>query len=293
VGSLKLEDPPETPIQLPNGLFIKACGSLSTRCNFDENGETFEVKFVVLPACLHGVILSDSFLQARSIELSLDCRTRIQYKPLNSTLLMQVCLNGNPRQQVVGSINGQEVMASPDIGSDANVITEARALALGLAIVADASDTELVLVDESIMKTCGIIYDVRWQFGKSSTTAQRVEDGKGSYVSPASVSDWKFGADTIHGETFMCDFYVVKELTVDVILSSTLLYGTNAFTACPEHFEQQDELKYNAASNVDHSNVAVLGLKFLDRNKSELKPTRRHKMSTPSTASDSASYRHS
>jgi hypothetical protein len=256
VGHLKLDNPPETPIRLPNGMFIKASGSVTTHCRFTEYGETFQVKFVVLPRCLHHVILSDSFLQATETELVLG--SRIHHERISSVSPIQVCLSGTPRQHVVGSINGEEVMASPDIGSDVNVITEDRAHALGLVIVPDPDSSELFFVDGSSIPTCGILRDIEWRFGKPSTTGRHAEFGEGRYVSPRAVVDWKFGTDMAQGDIFICDFYVVKRLTVSVILSSTLLYGTNAFTACPQHFKKYHKIKRNAALQIDHSDVAVL-----------------------------------
>jgi hypothetical protein len=256
VANVKLEDPPKTPIRLPNGTFIKASGSVTTHCKFTEDGETFKVKFVVLPRCLHPVILCDSFLRRTETELVVG--SRIQYEPLESAAPIQVCLNGTPRQQVIGSINGEEVIASPDIGSDVNVITEVYAQALGLVVAPDPDNSELFLVDGSFIPTCGILRDIEWRFGKPSTTARRVEKAKGSEVSSVAIADWKFGKDTSRGDAFICDFYVVKKLTVSIILSSTLLYGTNAFTACPQHFKQSDALRRSATLQVNHSDVAVL-----------------------------------
>ncbi|KAF2851424.1 hypothetical protein T440DRAFT_517416 [Plenodomus tracheiphilus IPT5] len=80
------------------------------------------------------------------------------------------------------------------------------------------------------MPTCGMLRDVEWRFDKPSTTAQYVENATRPYVPPASVTDWDFGKDTTHGDTFICDFYVVMKLTVRIILNSNLLYSTNAFT---------------------------------------------------------------
>jgi hypothetical protein len=39
---------------------------------------------------------------------------------------------------------------------------------------------------------------------------------------------------------FVCDFYVLGHLVVPVILSSTLLYGTDAFMAYGKHFDKGD-----------------------------------------------------
>jgi hypothetical protein len=95
VGNLKLDDPPKTPIQLPNGTFIKASGSVTAQYQFTEDGETFQVKFVVLPRCLHPVILCDSFLQTTGTELVVG--SRIQYELIESTAPVQVSFNGIPR----------------------------------------------------------------------------------------------------------------------------------------------------------------------------------------------------
>jgi hypothetical protein len=256
VSSLKLDDPPKIPIRLPNGTLIKASGSVTTSCRFTEDGETFEVKFVVLPRCLHHVILCGSFLRRTKTDLVVG--SRIQYKPLESAAPIQVCLNGTPQEQIMGSINGEEVIACPDIGSDVNVITEDYAHALGLVVAPDPDDSELFLVDGSFIPTCGILRGVEWRFGKPPTTSRHVERAKRLDTPSTPIAAWKFGTDASQGDAFVCDFYVVKKLTVLVILSSALLYSTNAFKACPQHFNRPNELKRRAEMQINHSNVAVI-----------------------------------
>jgi hypothetical protein len=76
--------------------------------------------------------------------------------------------------------------------------------------------------------------------------------------SPQWQADWEFGTDTTHGDTFICDFYVVKKLTVPIILGQTLLYGTNAFAAGPEHFRRTDEPNPSTTLQDDHAGVATV-----------------------------------
>ncbi|OAL43943.1 hypothetical protein IQ07DRAFT_605466 [Pyrenochaeta sp. DS3sAY3a] len=253
----KLDDYVQTLIRLPNGTMIETSGSVTYQCKFTEDGETFNVKFAVLPRCLHNVVLSDSFLRSTQTDLVLG--SRIQYKSLKSSLPIQVCLSGSPPRYLRGSINGKMVLASPDIGSNANIITVDEANACGLVVDRRPEKSLLYFVDGSFVETCGIVRAAEWQFGGLSTTTA-LENLKEPRVLQPLVSDWAFGTGTYHSDIFICDFHVVKTLTVPVILSSTLLYGTNAFIACAQHFGRTDTPKFSAASQEDYSDIAVVAL---------------------------------
>ncbi|KAF1956894.1 hypothetical protein CC80DRAFT_561306 [Byssothecium circinans] len=144
----------------------------------------------------------------------------------------------------------------PDTGSDVNVILESHATALGLSISPDMEKTILECIDGSQFTACGIIRNAEWRFGKVTTTASSFPPvyQKASPNNPP--LEWEFGTNATHGNTFVCDFYVVKTLTVPVILSANLLYGTNAFTACAEHITQRDH--YADIEQPDYPEVAVV-----------------------------------
>jgi hypothetical protein len=202
-------------------------------------------------------MLSNSFLQMTHTSLVLGIR--IKYKHLD-TARIQVCLTGSPQQHVVGSINGREVFASPDLGSNANVITKDCANACRLTVVADHRRLIIQFVNGSWIRTCGIVHTAEWRFGKTSTMPRNVEDDIETHDWQEPVADWDFDTPTSYGDIFLLTFYVVETLVVPVILSSNVLYGTRAFTACLEHFGRTEQSTTALQSKV--SNVAVVGVMF-------------------------------
>jgi hypothetical protein len=69
--------------------------------------------------------------------------------------------------RVYGSVNGQAMSASPDTGSDVDIITKGLAKFLGLEICSNPDAIETIqFVDGSCVKTWGIARDVEWQFGR-------------------------------------------------------------------------------------------------------------------------------
>jgi hypothetical protein len=69
--------------------------------------------------------------------------------------------------RVYGSVNGQAMSASPDTGSDVDIITKGLAKFLGLEICSNPDAIETIqFVDGSCVKIWGIARDVEWQFGR-------------------------------------------------------------------------------------------------------------------------------
>jgi hypothetical protein len=62
-----------------------------------------------------------------------------------------------------------------------------------------------------------------------------------------STLQWNYGADATSDDIYVVDFHVVDKFEIcPLILSSDLLYGTNAFMACAQDFFDKAELKSSA-----------------------------------------------
>ena len=234
-NGLVVEDDTTTIIRLPDGRLVDSFGSLTALFRFAEESQTFTITFTVLSGCVHDFVLSGTFL--RATQTFTRFKHRIRHSLSNSPTPIRVCFHGTPQQQVIGSINGHIVFASPDTGSNVNLIAESRAIAMGLEISLDPEKTVLKFVDGSHVMVCGIVRHAAWRFGRASNQLHSFKSAYGATSSASLPREWEHGRDATQGHTFICDFYVVKDLTVPVILSSSLLYGTNAFTACAEHFQ--------------------------------------------------------
>jgi hypothetical protein len=136
---------------------------------------------------------------------------------------------------VVGTLNGHLVTAIVDTGADVNVISGSYATALDFEMFPDHEATELVFIDGSSVPVRGIVHDVAWRYGQTSQKGQRPLADVQTVRSAKPPSDWTFGTNATHSDTFMCDFYVVQQLAVPLILSANMLFGTSAFIACNEH----------------------------------------------------------
>jgi hypothetical protein len=223
-------------LRLPDHNTVSSIGSLNVVFGFAHESDTFNVMFTVLRGCVYDLVLSGEFLWKTQTFTTFKSRIQRSLSAFPPPSL-RVCLQGTPQKQVYGSINGRIVSASPDTGSDVNVILRSCANFLGLKFDSDPNAMEtLEFIDGSCIQTCGIVRNSEWQFGMEPKTPPVISPSSESHKSESSIGDWRFGSNATQNDIYICDFYVVEELTCPVILSSDLLYGTNAFTACAQHF---------------------------------------------------------
>jgi hypothetical protein len=96
---------------------------------------------------------------------------------------------------------------------------------LGLQIrTGEEYATELEFVDDSIMRTSGMVLSV----------------------------DWRFFSDTTYSSPVPCDFHVLKDLPCDVVLSNEFLYDNQVFSDYRDCFFDLEDS--------DLSSLAELGL---------------------------------
>jgi len=70
------------------------------------------------------------------------------------------------------------------------------------------------------------------------------------------IQDWEYSSDASPASTFLYSFYVLKNLSYQIILSGDLLYGTNAFTACAEHFHESTG--FSQKRQLEDADVCIL-----------------------------------
>lgn len=197
---------------------------------FTKYDRTFNATFTVMSHCVHDFILGGPFL--RETRTLTTFKRRIHRSLIKAPVFLRVCLNRNTHEKIVGSVDGHTVEACPDTGSDVNVIQLALATALGLTVSANHDNTTLEFVDGSLTEACGIVRNAMWRFGHRSETQQLIGITSPVEIAVPQSEEWKHGTNATQSHTFICDFHVVEDLSIPVILSSNLLYGTNAFTAC-------------------------------------------------------------
>jgi hypothetical protein len=232
-------------IQLPDGRLVETSGTVDLSFSFASESRSSTATFTILPRCVHDLILCGSFL--RQTQTMTTFKHRIQHSLVPAQAPIRVCLNGVPQECIAGSINGRFTLACPDTGSEVNVIRRDEAIALRLEISVDPETTLLEFVDGSIIGVRHIVRRARWRFGFIVEEPQSVETKTQEDTVKSSAPQWKPGSDVHEDTTFIYDFHVVENLSVPVILSSNLLYDTNAFTACAKHFQQHKQSRSSVA----------------------------------------------
>lgn len=105
-------------------------------------------------------------------------------------------------------VNGSNIGAVPDTGSDVMLMSRKYVSRLGLRIETETDNrTCLEFADGSRTLTHGVVRDVEWEFGNSLLSDVRV----------------------------LCDFHVLDDLPCEVILCNDFLYDFDVFTAY-KHF---------------------------------------------------------
>ena len=183
-------------ISLPGNRTIASLGTVSLPFRFHNEAKENLCAFQVLENCAHDVVLGRAFLT--ETETLTKHRHRVQ-RVRQSRKETNFHLVGAPSHLVNGTINGREVCALPDTGSDFMIMSKALAESLDLHIDANPSLREILrLADGTLVQTEGVVYDVDWAF-EGQTLPHRYH------------------------------FHVLDELNCDVVLSNEYLFETEAF----------------------------------------------------------------
>jgi predicted aspartyl protease len=203
--------PPDTnsrTTRLGNGKQVEIAGHATLPFSFKGEAESHQLEFIVLPRCIKDVILGSPFL--RLTKLFEHHAHRIVRK-IRKFPGFQACYTAS-QERVVGMLDGELVHALPDTGSDVMLVSENYAKRRGLQINYDSHYCfPLTFADGSQSWTSGIAKNVPWQYG------------------------------TEGGKTTLCDFYVLKDLQCDVLLSYDFLHRTEAFSLHGRWMNLQDD----------------------------------------------------
>jgi hypothetical protein len=123
---------------------------------------------------------------------------RIKFEDVALPKRLRLQLLGSESQRLWGYLNYNYTAAFPDTGSDAMFISREYAKNLALDISTDVkNEIEVELGDGTIVWTSGFVRDVEWDVG---------------------------------GMAVRCDFYVLDNLCVDVVLSNNYLFEFDIFS---------------------------------------------------------------
>ncbi|KAK4076669.1 uncharacterized protein Triagg1_4272 [Trichoderma aggressivum f. europaeum] len=201
LGLRPIAGPPKW-ITLANKKTVKSPGLVTVPWKFSKEQITHTINCWILPGCVSDLVLGNDFLKATNA-LKKVCH-RIKFKVLGASKRLSLSYLGNEKQRLRGYLNGHLTAALPDTGSDAMLINGAYARNIGLEVDGSIENRGTIrLADGSTATISGIVRDVEWRVG---------------------------------GTTVQCNFYVLENMCVDIIVSNNYLFEMNIFSEQEEHF---------------------------------------------------------
>ncbi|GAM43638.1 hypothetical protein TCE0_060f18606 [Talaromyces pinophilus] len=207
-------------IFLANKKSVLSPGMVEMPWKFMGERKTHTLNCWILPGCIYDLVLGSDFLRATKT-LTKYAR-RIKSKLVSLPKRLQLHLLGKESHRLMGYLDGYLTAAFPDTGSDVMLISKDYVKRLGLAIDRDFENwLEIELGDGTTAWTEGIVRNVSWNVG---------------------------------GNSIFCDFHVLDDLCVDVVLSNNYLFELNVFSECSKHFFT------NLEEDVSHlCNIRLIG----------------------------------
>ncbi|KAK1597513.1 uncharacterized protein LY79DRAFT_388739 [Colletotrichum navitas] len=197
-----------TQVKLPSGRLIKSPGSIQALFEFAGERRSTLIDCLIIPGCVHDLILSNAFLRAtRTLTKFIH---RIKSTVCESLGRLRLNLLGSEGRRLQCFINDAPTLALPDTGSNAMLISESFAVSQGMRIDRSPSYCEdLEFADGSRGTTSGIVRGLKWTIGGTQSS-------------------------------IVCDFYVLSGLPVDVVLSGHFLFELQVFSRYEHCMVQHD-----------------------------------------------------
>ncbi|ORY70318.1 uncharacterized protein BCR38DRAFT_421760 [Pseudomassariella vexata] len=205
--NLTLEHGTARHVTLPSGRQMYSPGRITTQFSFLGEKKVYMLSCLVLPMAEDSLLLGSRFLRLTETFSKFKNRLKRIYSHDGR---LSLNLLGDEHDFVSGYLNESQCLAIPDTGSDIMVISGAYAQECGLQIQRGARHKNLIrLIDGSEQLTDGIVNDLEWRFIWSETPIK-------------------------------CDFHVIDELPVNVILSSALVDERDVFAKYDVCFVEHD-----------------------------------------------------
>jgi hypothetical protein len=236
--------------ELGNGAYVKSLGRARIPCSLAKGSFPSRKQwFHVLANCAVPLIMGRSFLEESQILTK--NRHLLERCPPELLSVSSLKFIGSPRNRSgMGiSLNGRVLMATPDTGSDLNLISLACAEREGFYINRSCeAQQRLQVADGSEVQTVGRVYipslSLDWRKDQTISDVDRTEytlEGDDAIDHPDSDSNDNEEPDA-PGEMF----YVIDGLPCDVILGEPFLDKTDAFNTCAELFTNYPERERHA-----------------------------------------------
>lgn len=194
-------------VQLANKKQIQSPGMMQVPWVFSERtAHTYFLECWVLPHCVHSLVLGNKFLKATQTLTKFMSRIKSRLVDLPRRLRLE--LIGEEKQRLWGHLDGHLTAALPDTGSDLMLISRGYAQTVGLSIGHSPDNRlEVELADGTTAWTSGVARGVPWSVG---------------------------------GKSVRCDFHVLDDMCVDVVLSNDYLFKMRVFSKHGDCFFDTD-----------------------------------------------------
>ncbi|KAK0639684.1 hypothetical protein B0T16DRAFT_337399 [Cercophora newfieldiana] len=205
-------------IHLPNHTSVVSPGMVEIPWVFQGETTLNKIQCWVFPGAVHDLVLGSPFLNFSETLTKSKSRLATMSRPLGLQPM------GFKQQRLWGLLNNQPTLAVPDTGSDVMLVSRQYAMNVGLKVDwGYGGRLEVEYADGSTDWTSGIARDVPWTVG-----------------------------DT----TVSCDFHVLDNLSVDVVLSNDYLFDMDVFSEHQEHLLSMD---------CDEDMLSFFGIRLLHR----------------------------
>ncbi|RYP51148.1 hypothetical protein DL768_003495 [Monosporascus sp. mg162] len=202
-------------VTVGNGKTVSTTGAVTAPFRFSGERHRHDIKFHLLPDCIHDVILGKSFLKLTETFTNLfNFSRRVKERVVRGISQFHLLYLGTSSPMFEGSINGRPQTALADSGAKVLVMDEAYARSIGASIHTGANHrTSLKFADNSIANTSGMAYEVEWRFGRN-----------GEFTSP-----------------YWLNFHILKNAPANVILCDTFLFDNEAFSRYRDYLVDNDD----------------------------------------------------
>jgi len=212
-------------IQLPKGIPVQSPGMVEVPWTFAGEAKKHLLSCWVLPGCVHDLVLGNSFLRATQTLTNYLTR-RIKHRLITLPKRLGLHLLGEERQRLRGYLNGHLTSALADTGSDVMLLSTEYARKVGLLADSDQQNRlEVEFADGSTAWTSGVVWDVPW---------------------------------TVGDRTLRCDFHILDDLCVDVVLSKDYLFETNVFAEHGDSF-------FNIGGKDEDDSLQLCNIRLISR----------------------------
>ncbi|KAL2808850.1 hypothetical protein BJX63DRAFT_407712 [Aspergillus granulosus] len=187
-------------VKLPTNRSVRPLGVVTLPWSFSGENTVYDVEFLILPRCVHPVILGRNFLiSSQTLDTELLYR-RFKKKRVYHTRRNRLCFLGSLFDRTRGTFNGHTAWALADTGSDVMVVSRSYAESHGFDIhTADNYREWLEFADGSMRRADGMVLNAEWSFGKGSLKYRQ-------------------------------NFFVLDGIDTDIILSNSFLFENRIFS---------------------------------------------------------------